>query len=270
MGFCSPRSTVCRGRSVEGMLGLAIGFAPMLLMLLLGGYHYRRVALLTAQFGEWLRDKGSLGMLIYLIAFTFYLVMCGPSTPLELVGGFVYPLAWAILLNGAAKLCGSVLCFLIARRFGACARQLMSGGSTEAAAGGSLPPALAMIDSMLVTHEFRALVLFRFAVLPFSVKNYGLGAMPSVRLYSFAVTCALGDFPFTVAFAYAGRKSMCARVCLCLCVCVPVHHLHWAAWHSLSCAPFHRNQRCRSGTTRYDGPRRAKCVDEPLRELPSE
>ena len=64
-----------------------------------------------------------------------------------------------------------------------------------------------MIDAMLVTHEFRALVLFRFAMLPFSVKNYGLGALPSVRLYSFAVTCVLGDFPFTVAFAYAGRMS---------------------------------------------------------------
>ncbi len=189
------------------MLGLAIGFAPMLLMLLLGGYHYKRVALLTAHFGEWLRDKGSLGMLIYIFAFTFYLVICGPSTPLELVGGFVYPLPWAILVNGLGKLFGSVLCFLIARRFGACARQLMSGGSAEAASGGSLPPALAMIDAMLVTHEFRALVLFRFAMLPFSVKNYGLGALPSVRLYSFAVTCVLGDFPFTVAFAYAGRMS---------------------------------------------------------------
>eukprot|EP01043_Picozoa_sp_COSAG02_P079884 COSAG02_NODE_18714_length_923_cov_1.304612_2_plen_72_part_01 len=70
MGCRSARS---RGGSVEGMLGLAIGFAPILLMLLLGGYHYKQVALLTAHFGEWLRDRGSLGMLIYLLAFTFYL-----------------------------------------------------------------------------------------------------------------------------------------------------------------------------------------------------
>lgn len=211
---CRRRAAACSFASQGGfqsVLGLAIGFAPMLLMLLLGGYHYKRVALLTAHFGEWLRDKGSLGMLIYVLVFIFYLVICGPSTPLELVGGFVYPLAWAVLLNGVAKLLGSVLCFAIARRFGACARRLMNGGSSEAAAGGSLPPALAMIDSMLVTHEFRALVLFRFAVLPFSVKNYGLGALPSVRLHSFAVTCALGDFPFTVAFAYAGRESIDPR-----------------------------------------------------------
>lgn len=210
MGCRTPRNAACnptsRISSIKGILGITIGFAPMLLMLLVGGYHYKQVALLTAHFGEWLRDKGTFGMLVYLLAFTFYLVVCGPSTPLELVGGFVYPLTWAILLNGLGKLFGSVLCFLIARRFGACARQLMSGGSTQTLAGGSLPPALAMIDSMLVTHEFRALVLFRFAVLPFSVKNYGLGALPSVRLYSFAVTCALGDFPFTLAFAYAGRK----------------------------------------------------------------
>ena len=220
--YHSPRATAAASRrrpATEGWLGLLIGFGPMLLMLLLGGYHHKRVALLTAHFGEWLRDKGSLGMLIYLLSFTLYLVVCGPSTPLELVGGFVYPLAWAVLLNGLAKLCGSVLCFLIARRFGACARQLMSGGS-GAAAGGSLPPALKLIDSMLVTHEFRALLLFRFAVLPFSVENYGLGAMPSVSLYSFAVTCALGDFPFTVAFAYAGRAFfLCCPLAACCETC---------------------------------------------------
>ena len=57
-----------------------------------------------------------------------------------------------------------------------------------------------------MTHEIRALLLFRFAVLPYSVKNYGLGALPSVRLQAFSLTALVGDFPFTVAFAYAGHS----------------------------------------------------------------
>ena len=85
-------------------------------------------------------------------------------------------------------------------------RRLLHGGSAAAAAGAALPPILSSLDSLLVTHEYRALMLSRFAMLPFSVKNYGLGALPSVRLYPFAVTCFFGDLPFTVAFAYAGHS----------------------------------------------------------------
>ena len=92
----------------EKWAGVLIGFGPLLVMLLLGGWHYKRVALGTVWFGDWLRDKGHLGMLIYLLVFTVYLVICGPSTPFEMLGGFVYPMAWALLLNTAAKLVGSV------------------------------------------------------------------------------------------------------------------------------------------------------------------
>ena len=186
--------------------GLLVGFGPMLLLILLAAYHRHRVMVWLARFGDWLRGRGALGMAIYLLAFALFLVACGPSTPFELVGGFVYPLWWALALNALAKWAGSVLCFLIARRCGSATRRLLHGGSAAAAAGAALPPILSSLDSLLVTHEYRALMLSRFAMLPFSVKNYGLGALPSVRLYPFAITCFFGDLPFTVAFAYAGHS----------------------------------------------------------------
>jgi|EP01049_Picozoa_sp_SAG25_P003101 uncharacterized membrane protein YdjX (TVP38/TMEM64 family) len=89
-------------------------------------------------------------MLVYCCTFTLFLVLCAPSTPFELVAGFVYPFGWALVLNFVGKWAGSVACFLLGRRFGAATRSLMGGGGGEAVGGGagaeSMPALLAELD----------------------------------------------------------------------------------------------------------------------------
>ena len=86
---------------------IALSLAPMLALLLLGLLFRHQLMLWVATFAESLRGRGLAGMLLYLVAFVVWLLLCAPSTPYELVGGYVYPLPRALLLNVIGKWAGS-------------------------------------------------------------------------------------------------------------------------------------------------------------------
>ena len=65
---------------------------------------------------------------------------------------------------------------------------------------------LGEIENFIRANEVKALLLSRFLVAPFSLKNYGLGTLPSVSTRTFAWTSVVGDFPMKVAFSYTGAS----------------------------------------------------------------
>ena len=226
--------------------------APLVLMVVVGIYNRGLALQWMATFGESLRAAGPSGMLLYILVFCMYLLLCGPSTPFEMLGGVVYPLPSAIVLNMLSKGLGSVACFLLARRFRSWARRMIAPSpSTAAAASHLLEPQthgsnsahrhdsgitkhagtshhrlylgpepaernsttgagsvdlLGEIENFIRANEVKALLLSRFLVAPFSLKNYGLGTLPSVSTRTFAWTSVVGDFPMTVAFSYTGAS----------------------------------------------------------------
>jgi uncharacterized membrane protein YdjX (TVP38/TMEM64 family) len=180
----------------------SIGLAPLVLLLTLGAIYRGELVHLVVRFAEWLQLQGRAGQVVYTLAFAAAIVLCGPSTPLELVGGFCYPFWIALLLNGLGKWAGSVLSFQIGRHFAAAARRYLGGGGGAEPVGGRM---LGLVNDMLRTHQTKALLLARFAYAPMPLKNYGLGAFTTVSLRPFALTCVAGDLAATVMLAYAGQ-----------------------------------------------------------------
>eukprot|EP01052_Picozoa_sp_SAG31_P036609 SAG31_NODE_4599_length_3104_cov_4.379368_1_plen_121_part_00 len=115
---------------------VAAGIAPLVLLVFFGAVYRAEVTVATIRFSDWLQSHGNVGKIVYVAAFVVYMVLCGcvgwsmsqeitfcfhlslkicterfyellrPSAPVELVGGFCYPLPSAILLNGTAKWLG--------------------------------------------------------------------------------------------------------------------------------------------------------------------
>ena len=179
----------------QGWLMVAAGASPLLLFIILGAVYRAEVIAATIRFSEWLRVQGSSGALVYVLAFAGYMILCGPSTPIELVGGFCYPFISAFLLNTAAKWLGSVSCFVIGRYFSRAAKQYLGGGGGGGGGGepSSAETLLKLLQTMLQRNEAKALVLARFAYAPMPIKNYGMGALTTVGLWPFAWTCLVGD-----------------------------------------------------------------------------
>ena len=153
--------------------------APPILLALFVLYTFRSaMAAELVSFSRWVHRHGAVGAACYAAFFVAWMVCCGPSTPIELLGGFVYAgqggsLALAVGLNTLGKQAGSVLCFYLARRW--------LRARVEAWLGRHFRDGkMQRLDSLLQSDAVRGVCMSRLLYVPFALKNYGVAAMTGV------------------------------------------------------------------------------------------
>jgi uncharacterized membrane protein YdjX (TVP38/TMEM64 family) len=143
---------------------------------------------------EWIRHAGWKGLVVFIIAYVTATVLFVPGSILTLGAGFAY----GVILGSAAVLIaanlGAFLAFLLGRTVarGWVAARVQSD------------PRFAAIDRAVGHEGFQIVLLTRLSpVFPFNLLNYAFG-VTSVRVSDYVAGSALGMFPGTVMYVYAG------------------------------------------------------------------
>jgi uncharacterized membrane protein YdjX (TVP38/TMEM64 family) len=152
---------------------------------------------------EWLQSaqnyaKSNMTTSILLI---FFLIFIGafcflPIALLETAGSFLFGWQIGFPLTFAAYWSGSCLALLFGRYwFTAYAHTFLE----------SLGSRGAVINRMIASHPFKMSMFVRLSVLPITVKNYVLAALP-VSTWTYVITSMLGHLPFAIIYAFIGSS----------------------------------------------------------------
>ena len=158
-------------------------------------------------------DYGFASMVVYIGAGIFATVVAPISTvPLipiaaalwgPLVTGLLSVVAWSI---------GSIIAFLVARRFG----KPMNARFVNI-------EKIAYYEHALGSkHLFWDLVFLRAAV-PVDIFSYAVGLFTSVNLGTYTIATVIGITPFALILSYAPQVSMVLQVCIGLLILVTVY-----------------------------------------------
>lgn len=144
---------------------------------------------------EWVRNLGTLGALIYGLAYVVGTVLLAPVTFLTAGSGFLYGPILGTLVVSPASVLGATISFLLARSF---AREQVAKYIGQ-------HPRLVAIDHAVESNGFKFVFLMRLTPIffPFSVLNYALG-LTRVRVRDYALASWLGMLPATMRNVYLG------------------------------------------------------------------
>lgn len=162
-------------------------------------------AVATGQSGTWsgawlgvrdsidaLEHSGWPGHAVLMLAFSAWVCLSLPSTPMEVAAGFVYGPLGGFACGLSCKLAGSCTAFLVARQLGR-------------RCGCQMPTALTTQLLMLHTRPVLTMVGIRLTPLPLGVKNYGLG-LSQVPLLPYLIAALAVDTPFSMLWASTGAS----------------------------------------------------------------
>jgi len=133
----------------------------------------------------------------YAALYVVFSVFCIPLMPLEVLTGFCFGVPFGIGLDIVGRLSGACLAFLIARTF----LKPSSDASCMLPGGGAV---LRGIGKAIDEQGFRLLLLFNMAHIPAAIKNYGLGMVPEVPLFSFLAATFIVEVPQASIWASIG------------------------------------------------------------------
>lgn len=171
-----------------------------LLTLVLGAYalfKYLPMLDYLVSTSDWVRTRGAAGAALFVCAMVTWIVLFLPSTPLELLCSFTYGFWWSLLLNTLGKVGGGTASFLVGRRLGHERVQ-------ERFAKVRL---LRAMEAAIARQGWFVVLLMQSAFVPMWVKNYGLSVIAAINTRTFALTCFLAGFPYTVALGYVGSTA---------------------------------------------------------------
>lgn len=194
------------------MLGLVVVAGSIALLTSMGN---RTLKLLAS---GWLAEHEAVGALAMVPIEATWIVLGGPTTPVELLIGFVFGLP-GLLINVVGKFLGCVASFVLGRtvlrgvaRNKFMYREAPQDLAEQTAADGSRTPTHALfvaVEQLLAAgpRQIKMLLLIQLAWVPIAFKNYGLALMPAVTLPKFAVTSLVGELPSSVALVAAGMSA---------------------------------------------------------------
>ncbi|GIW44948.1 MAG: hypothetical protein KatS3mg077_2230 [Candidatus Binatia bacterium] len=143
---------------------------------------------------EWIRHAGWMGLVVFIIVYVAATVLFVPGAILTLGAGFAYGVVLGSLAVLIAANLGAILAFWLGRTV---ARDWV-------AARVQSNPRFAAIDRAVGHEGFKIVLLTRLSpVFPFNLLNYAFG-VTSVRASDYVIGSALGMFPGTVMYVYAG------------------------------------------------------------------
>lgn len=147
-------------------------------------------------FCEFVKAQGTLGIVIYTAAFSLWVVLCMPSTILEILPGFLFGTWTGFGVCMVGKNVGSFAAMILGRT-------LLAGVMQEKAKEW---PLLDGIKIAIQKQGFMMILLVRTVMMPIAIKNYGLAAIgvPASMNISAAV---LSGIPFCFMWVYVGSTT---------------------------------------------------------------
>nr|CCA19530.1 ATPbinding Cassette (ABC) superfamily putative [Albugo laibachii Nc14] len=144
-----------------------------------------------------LRKHQFAGAIIYACTFAFLIVICFPSTMLELLAGYIFDVKLGLPLAILGKMSGCLLSFCIGRYF--CrqrVRRYMENGH----------PFYLSLETLLQQRQCLIVFLTRIAFFPIAIKNYGLSVL-GVSWITFSVAALLTGVPYSILWVYSGHMA---------------------------------------------------------------
>lgn len=146
---------------------------------------------------QWIKQQGFIGYVYFDLFMIGWIVLCLPSTPIELVCGFLFGIYRSFILSITAKTLGSFFSFLIGKYL------LHKFINKKISNSNKL---LYVVSVALQESPFRILLLVRLTALPLAVKNYGLSAL-EISNHIFLLSTFIGSIPYSLAWTYFGSIS---------------------------------------------------------------
>jgi len=149
----------------------------------------------AAEFAFFMRKNPALGMVLHAVFSTAITASGIPFALVDLGAAWVYGFTASLGMLLFAKTLGSILCFMVARRV------LPTARKDKVLAH----PTVARVNRILASSPIYYGTLFRLALLPAFVKNYGL-ALLNIRFRDYLICCLIGSCFGVPAQAYLGSQ----------------------------------------------------------------
>jgi len=186
--------------------------------------------------------KGWLGLVLYTCFLSVWTTLALPTTPIEIIAGFCFPLAGAVAASTAGATMGAMCAFILGRRLSAshcvpkCKRRWQPkmaandgrlvpachqcANDEEAAdqcslaktAKEKLPVHISLLEGLehsLAQRPVHTIAVIRAAPIPSALKNYGLSLFPPsvVPFETFTLVTLVMKVPFSIAWALTGQSA---------------------------------------------------------------
>ena len=151
---------------------------------------------------RWLSAQGADGAIVLCAVEVVWIVLCLPSTPLEMLIGSTYGFGVGFVIDTVGKSTGCMCAFVLGRRVG-------RGPVAEWLAktqGGRAVQLLRALDVAIATQGWRIVLPFQLAWVPIALKNYGL-SLCNISTRTFGWTMLVAELPMTAAVVYAGSTA---------------------------------------------------------------
>jgi uncharacterized membrane protein YdjX (TVP38/TMEM64 family) len=147
-------------------------------------------------FCDFVQGQGTLGVVIYTLVFAIWVVLCMPSTILEILPGFLFGTKVGFVVCMVGKNLGSFVAMILGRTL------LADMVQRKAEAW----PILEGIKVAIKQQGFPMILMVRTVMMPIAIKNYGLAAIgvPATTNISAAI---LSGIPFCFMWVYIGSTT---------------------------------------------------------------
>ncbi len=147
-----------------------------------------------AVFNDWVQGLGTVGLLVFALAYAVATVLALPGSLLTLAGGAAFGLlpGFGAVLVGASV--GAALSFLVSRH--------LARGRVEAWIQSK--PRFSAVDRAVAKEGWKIVFLTRLSpIFPFNVQNYAYG-LTRISFWHYALASAIGIIPGTFLYVYLG------------------------------------------------------------------
>ncbi len=134
------------------------------------------------------------GPLLYILLYAIRPLILFPSTPLTLVGGFIFGPIWGVLYTILASNSSAMVAYFVGRYFG---QGLLPEGASN--------NFVQRYATRLRQNSFETILIMRFVFMPYDLVNYFAGFL-QIRWLPFILATALGSIPGTIAFIWFGAS----------------------------------------------------------------
>lgn len=145
---------------------------------------------------EWIQTQGFFGAVVFDIIMIFWIILCLPSTIIEITGGFLFGFWIGLLVNIIGKNIGCLIAFFIGRLAGKNFADWLFRKFKM----------LKIFERVVAKNSVKMVFLIRFAYIPIGIKNYGLSLL-NVSTKLFVIATMLSHIPTAILFAFVGSSA---------------------------------------------------------------
>jgi uncharacterized membrane protein YdjX (TVP38/TMEM64 family) len=148
----------------------------------------------TLSIVEWINNNGTLGYLVFVVAYIAGSVLLLPGTILTLGAGFIWSVVLGSVLVSIASTLGATASFFVGRYL---ARDWVAKKVES-------KPGFQSIDKAVSKEGFKIVLLTRLSpIFPFNILNYAYG-ITGVKARDYILASWLGMIPGTIMYVYFG------------------------------------------------------------------